>query len=43
MLLKSLRAPCKAPGGGGIIWKYLEALAKATRVSVRFAYGVQSE
>jgi hypothetical protein len=39
MLLQSLRALCNAPGGPGSIWKYLEALAMATRVSGRFACG----
>ena len=43
MLLHSLRAFCKAPGGAGSIWKYLEALAKATGVSQRFAYGFRTE
>jgi len=39
MLLQSLRALCKAPGGAGSIWKYLEAQVRATGVSGRFAYG----
>jgi hypothetical protein len=43
MLLRSLRAPCKAPGGAGSMWKYLEALVRATGVSGRFAYGFQTE
>ena len=43
MLLQSLRALCKAPGGAGSIWKYLEALARATGVSGRFAYGFRTE
>jgi hypothetical protein len=43
MLLHSLRAFCKAPGGAGSIWKYLEALARATGVSERFAYGFRTE
>ena len=43
MLLHSLRAFCKAPGGAGSIWKYLEALARATGVSGRFAYGFRTE
>jgi len=43
MLLHSLRAFCKAPGGAGSIWKYLEALARATGVSERFAYGFWTE
>jgi len=43
MLLHSLRALCKAPGGAGSIWKYLEALARATGVSERFAYSFRTE
>jgi hypothetical protein len=43
MLLHSLRACCKAPGGAGSIWKYLEALVRATAVSERFAYSFQTE
>jgi len=43
MLLHSLRAFCKAPGGAGSIWKYLEALEKATGMSQRFAYGFRTE
>jgi hypothetical protein len=43
MLLHSLRAYCKAPGGAGSIWKYLEALARATGVSERFSYGFRTE
>jgi hypothetical protein len=43
MLMHSLRAFCKAPGGAGSIWKYLKALARATRVSERFAYGFRTE
>jgi len=43
MLLQSLRALCKAPGGAGSIWKYLEALVRATGVSGRFAYGFRTE
>ena len=39
MLLQSLGAFCKAPGGPGSIWKYLEAMVKATGVSGRFACG----
>jgi hypothetical protein len=42
MLLHSLRAFCKAPGEAGSIWMYVEALARATRVSGRFAYGFQT-
>ena len=43
MLLQSLRALSKAPGGAGSIWKYLEALVRATGVSGRFAYGFRTE
>jgi hypothetical protein len=37
MLLQSLRTLYLAPGGPGSIWKYLEALVRATGVSGRFA------
>jgi hypothetical protein len=37
MLLQILKVLCKAPGGAGTIWKYLEALVRATIVSGRFA------
>jgi hypothetical protein len=43
MLLQSLRALCKASGGVGSIWKFLEALVRATGVSWRFGYGFQTE
>jgi len=43
MLLHSLRALYKAPGGVESIWKYLEALARATGVSGRFAYSFRTE
>ena len=43
MLLQSLRALCKAPRGAGSIWKYLEALVRATGGSGRFAYGFRTE
>jgi len=43
LLLQSLRALCKAPGGPGRIWKYLEARVKATRVSGRFACGFRTD
>ena len=43
MLLQSLTALCKGPGGAGSIWKYIEALARATGVSGRFAYGFQTK
>jgi len=39
MLLQSLRALCEAPRGPGCIWKYLEAILRATGVSGRFACG----
>ena len=43
MLLQSLRALCKAPGGPGSIWQYLEALVKATGVSGRFVCGFRTD
>jgi len=43
MLLQSLKALCKAPGGACSIRKYLEVLARATRVSGRFVYGFWTE
>jgi len=43
ILFQSLRALCKAPGGAGSIYKYLEALARATGVFGRFAYGFETE
>jgi len=43
MLLQSLRALCKALGGAASMWKYLEALARATAVSGRLAYGFGTE
>jgi len=43
MLLQSLRALCKAPGGAGSIRKHLEALVMATRVSGSSAHGFQTE
>jgi len=43
MLLQSLRALCKAAGGPGSIWKYLEVLVRATRVSGRFACGFRTD
>ena len=43
MLLHSLRAFCKAPGGARSIWKYLEALGRASGVSERFAHGFRTE
>ena len=42
MLLQSLRALCKAPGGAGSIWEYLDAVVRATRVSGRFAYSFRT-
>jgi len=43
MLLQSLRALCKAPGGAGSIWKHLEALVRATGVSGRIAYDFRTD
>jgi len=43
MLLQSLSALCKAPGGSGSIWEYLEAVVRATRVSGRFGYSFRTE
>jgi len=43
MLLQSLKALCKAPGGAGSIWEYLEAVVRATRVSGRVAYGFRTK
>jgi hypothetical protein len=43
MLLQSLSALCKAPGGAGSIWEYLEAVMRAARVSGRFAYGFRTK
>jgi len=43
MLLQSLKALCKAPGGAGSIWEYLEEVVGATRVSGRVAYGFRTE
>jgi len=43
MLWQSLTALCKASGGAGSIWKYLEAVVRGTGVSVRFAYGFRTE
>jgi len=42
MLLQSMRALCRAPGGPRSIWKYLEALVRATAVSGRFACGFRT-
>jgi hypothetical protein len=42
MLLQSLTALGKASGGAGSIWKYLEALVRATGVSRKFVYGFQT-
>jgi len=39
MLLQSLRALCKAPDGAGSIWKYLEALVRATAGFGKIACG----
>jgi len=43
MLLQSPRAHCKAPMGDGSMWKYLEALVRATGVSGRFTCGFRTE
>jgi len=43
MLLQSLRALCKAPGGPGTIWTYLEVLVGVTGVSGRFPRGFQTD
>ena len=43
MLLQCLRALCEAPGGPGSIWKYLEALVRATGESGRFACGFRTD
>src|SRR5882757_3217064 len=43
MLLQSLSALCKAPGGAGSIWEYLEEVVRATRVSGRFGYVFRTE
>jgi len=43
MLWQSLRVICKASGGAGSIWEYLEAVVRATRVSRRFAYDFRTE
>jgi len=43
MLLQSLRALCKAPGGAGSVWKYIKMLLRATGVSGRFAYGFRTK
>jgi len=43
MLLHSLKALCKAPGGAGSIWECLEAVVRATRLSGRVAYGFWTE
>ena len=41
--LAESESTCKAPGGAGSIWKYLEALVRATGVSGRFAYDFQTK
>ena len=43
MPLQSLRALCNAPGGRGSIWKYMEALVRATRVSRRFVCSFRTD
>jgi hypothetical protein len=42
MLLHRLRALSKAPGKAWSIWKYLEALVRATGKSERYAYGFRT-
>jgi len=42
ILLQSLRAHCKAPGGPGSIWNNLEALVRATGVNGRFGSGFRT-
>ena len=43
MHLQSLRVHGKAPGGARSIWKYFEALVRATGVSGRYVYGFWTE
>jgi len=43
LLLQSLRARCNPPRGAGSIWKYLEAVVRATGVSGRCAYVLWTE
>jgi len=43
MLLQSLRAHCKAAGGTGSIWKYLEALVRLPGVTGRIACGFRTD
>jgi len=43
LLLESLRALCKAPGGAESIWEYLEAVVMATGMPGRFAYVFRTE
>jgi hypothetical protein len=43
MLLQTRKLLCQAPEGARSILKYLEALARATGVSGRFAYGLLTE
>ena len=43
MRLQSLRAHCKAPGGAGSIWKYFEALVRATGVSGGLVCGFRTD
>jgi hypothetical protein len=42
MLLQCLRALSKAPGEAWSIWKYLEALVRATGKSERYAYSFRT-
>jgi len=43
MFLQSLRALCETAGGPGSIWKYLEALVRATGECGRFACGFRTD
>jgi len=43
MVLQSVRALCKAPGGAGSISKYLDELVRATGVSGRFACSFRTD
>jgi len=43
MLLRSLKARCKAPGVVGSIGKYLESLTRANRVYGSFGYDYWTE
>jgi hypothetical protein len=43
MLLQSLRALCKAPGGPGNIWNYFQVPVMAAGVSGRFGCDFQTD